>query len=316
VRACPLIALNRRHSRLTLSRSTRPGGYAIALLLAGALWLAGCQPAPPAGYYGPTLTLDEVAARINANNSKIPSLWARQDFQGTIVDEKHQPHGAAAHGVLLYRAPGELRIVAFDDFSQPLFEIGANAEFYWLKIVPQMDTLWWGRMRDAGNAAASPIPARPDLILQVLAIGTINPDFNSPPYTVMHFDNAADAYVLDSLENRPDRLLLRKEVRYDRQTLRPNRVLLFDETGRLALKALLSDFEPVPINGSPKDQWPQLPTVYDLTFIDSNSTMRFTIRDQVLSKNGIPKPGGIQLPNLANPGVSRVIQVDAGSGQP
>jgi hypothetical protein len=287
----------------------------VALVLPCAFLLCGCPPAPRAGYFGPTQTLDEVAARINENNSKLPSLWARQDFQATIVDDKKQPHSAGAHGVLQYRAPDEMWIVANDDFGNRFFEIGATSEFYWLKVVPQLDTLWWGRMSNADKPTASPIPARPDLILQVLAISTINMDFSHNPYTVMHFDNNADAYVIDTLEERSDRLLLRKEVKYDRQTLHPQRVLLFDETGRLALRAMLSDYQPVPVEGVERANWPLIPTIYDLWFPDSGSKMTFTLREQVLSKSGIPKAGSIKLPNLANPGVSNVIQVDKSAGE-
>ena len=39
-----------------------------------------------AGYYGPTLSLEELVGRINENNAKISTLWAREHFEGTIVD--------------------------------------------------------------------------------------------------------------------------------------------------------------------------------------------------------------------------------------
>lgn len=285
-------------------------GILLPLLLS-----AGCCPTPPVAYWGPTISLDELAAKINENNSKVPSLWGRLDFQATIVDSKHQPHSAGAHGVLLYRAPSEMLIVANDDFGGRFFEIGATKEFYWLKVVPQLDTLWWGRMSDVEAPTDSPIPARPDLILQVLAIGTIDPNFAHEPYIVMHFDNNGDAYVVDTLEKQPDRVLLRKEVKYDRQTLLPQRVLLFDETGRLALRAQLSSHEPVPVAGVEKEKWPKIPTIYDLYFPDTGSKMQFMLREQVLAKSGVPHEGSIKLPNLANPGVSNVIQVDKGAGE-
>jgi len=272
--------------------------------------LTGCQPSQETAYFGPTISLDELTSKINANNSQIPTLWARQDFQGTLMDDKHQPHGVSAHGVLLYCAPHDLRIVANDDFGGLLFELGANAEVYWLKVVPQMDTLWWGRMRNAEKPAAVSIPVRPDLIADVLAISTLDANFIHEPYTVMHFDNNGDAYVVDSLQRQRDRLLLRKEIWYDRATLHPVKVQLYDESGRMDLKAQLSDFEPLPTDSADKTSWPLLPTRYDLFFPDSGSTMQFTLRQQALGKSGIPHAGSIQLPNLSKPGVRNVIQVD------
>jgi hypothetical protein len=283
---------------------------ALGSLLAGAILLAGCQPQVHPAYYGPTASLDELVAHIDANNSRIPTLWARQDFQGTIVDDKHQSHSASAHGVLLYRAPDELRIVGDDDFGQPLFELGATADVYWLKVVPGLNTLWWGKMSNAGKPCASAMPVRPDLILQVLAISTISGNFASGPFTVMHFDNDADAYVVDSIDHEPDRMLLRKQVWYDRQTLHPTKVHLYDDSGRMALKAELSDFGSLPLPGVAKDGWPQVPTRYDLFFPDSGSKMQFLLRQQVPSKSGIPRPGSIKMPRLENPGVKNVIQID------
>jgi hypothetical protein len=108
---------------------------------------------------------------------------------------------------------------------------------------------------------------------------------------------------------------LRREVKYDRQTLLPQRVLLFDETGRLALRAQLSGLEPVPVEGLAKEKWPKIATIYDLYFPDSGTKMLFTLREQALTKSGVPHEGSIKLPNLANPGVSNVIQVDKGAGE-
>ena len=138
-----------------------------ALVLLAAVALSACQAnnaQQHAIYTGPTLPLQQVVARINANNAQIPTLWARQDFNGTIIDDKRQAHSVTADGVILYRAPAELRIVDSNEFGN-IFEIGTTADYYWLKIVPQMDTLWWGRMQNAGKPCAASVPLRPDLIL-------------------------------------------------------------------------------------------------------------------------------------------------------
>ena len=105
---------------------------------------------------------------------------AHQSFDGSIVDENKNSHAVSARGVLLYRGPRELRIVANNEFG-PIFEIGCTSELYWLKVNPELDTMWWGRMRNLGKPCGRPIPLRPDLILDVLAVGTIGTNFRDEP---------------------------------------------------------------------------------------------------------------------------------------
>ncbi|HUB26010.1 MAG TPA: hypothetical protein VL992_11325, partial [Tepidisphaeraceae bacterium] len=247
------------------------------VLLLCALCLSACQSQAPQGqaiYTGPTLSLDQVISAINARNIQIPTLWARQDFDGNIVDDKGNSHSISAHGVILYRGPHELRIVADNEFG-PIFEMGATDEFYWLKVIPQTDTLWWGKMKNIGKPCATSVPIRPDYVLDVLAVGLIDPDLLREPYTIMRFNNDADAYMLDTIVRGPDRMLARKEIWYDRTTLLPGLVLLFDDSGRVVLQAHLENYQPLPIDGVPPDRWPQIATLYKLRFPDTGSTMQF-----------------------------------------
>lgn len=283
--------------------------WARASLLVAIALLSACRQEQPQIYTGPTASLDEIVAKINQNNAQIPTLWAHQDFDGSIVDDKHNAHSVSAHGVILYRAPDELRIVASSDFEQPVFEIGATADYYWLKVIPELDTLWWGRMSNVGKPCVSAIPIRPDLILAVLGIGTMDTNFLREPFPIMRFNNDADAYMVDSVVRGPDRLVAQKEIWYDRQTLEPRLILLFDANGRVVLRAHLSDFAPLSGAGAG-----QIATRYNLFFPDTGSKMQFTLSDQALSKNGIPRENSIHLPDLANPGVKNVVQVDKDCG--
>jgi hypothetical protein len=280
------------------------------VLIAFALLLSACQPKGPFPYTGPTSTLDDVLVRINSRNAQIPTLWARQDFDGELIDDKGDSHSISAHGVILYRAPYDLRIIGDSEFG-PIFEIGTTQEDYWLKVIPQLDTLWWGKMKNIGKPCANSVPVRPDLIRDVLAIETINANLLQEPNPVMRFNNDADAYMIDFLIRGSDRMLVQKEIWYDRQTLLPGLVLLFDANGRVVLRAHLLNYQPLPIDGLPPDRWPEIATQYNLRFPDTGSTMQFTLSQQAISKNGVPRPGSIHLPNLNSPGVKNVVQVDA-----
>jgi hypothetical protein len=291
-----------------------------ALLLALTLLLTGCPPAPPpqAPLNVPVDSLTDIILRINANNRQIPTLWAHQQFDGVIHDDKGNAHVVSAYsGVLLYRAPSEMRLLASNEFG-PIFEVGLNDQNYWMKVVPELDTLWWGKTANIGKPCGKPIPIRPDLLMNVLALGQIDPILVHEPFPILRFNNTADCYMIDFLDRLPDRLVVEKEIWYDRQTLNPTEVLLYEPDGRKLVSARLSKFQPVPIDGQPQDAWPTVATDYDLFFYDNGNTMKFRLSDIALTDpktHTIPKAGSIHLPDLQRPDVKNVIQLDADCDQ-
>src|SRR5947207_2928673 len=69
----------RRASRATV------GGMVLSALF---IFSAGCAHTTkqPQGYWGPTKSLNEVVAQVNANNWAIPTLYARQEIQADLYD--------------------------------------------------------------------------------------------------------------------------------------------------------------------------------------------------------------------------------------
>jgi hypothetical protein len=126
----------------------------------------------------------------------------------------------------------------------------------------------------------------------------------------MRFDNNSDAYVVDSIVHSADRMRVEKEVWYDRQTLQPGLVYLYDDNGRIVLAAQLNQVQPLSVAGLPAGQQPPIATLYKLQFPDTGSKMQFTLSDQAISHNGIPRPGGIHMPDPDSAGVKNVIQID------
>lgn len=261
----------------------------------------------PQPYYGPTLTMAQVVQRINANNRPIRSLWARQSFEAHLVDDKGQSHFVNGDGSLLYLKPRDLKITGNKPFVK-IFEIGSTADRYWLAIPEQLDTMWWGWYRNVGKPCARDVPIRPDLVIQVLGVGDIDTDFNHQPAPVMRFNPDADAYMFVWSVHGPDRWIAQKEIWYDRKTLHPELVLLFDANGRVVLRAYLSDFAPVEMDAAAKEPPPMVPTNYRLFFPDSGSTLTFQLKDVRMTYKGVPRPGTIRFP--VEPEVSQVIQVD------
>src|SRR5437660_459725 len=125
-------------------------GRRLTILLA--LAIAGCglpkKPAARQPYNGPTDPMAKVVAEINANNSRIATLWSRiKSFEITVFDEKGSSHSANGYnGNLLFRKPRDLYTTGSEP-TTTVFTIGSNSERFW---VASPDTLWWGNYKNLG----------------------------------------------------------------------------------------------------------------------------------------------------------------------
>ncbi len=273
--------------------------------------LTGCPPPPPPpkGYYGITHEMPEVVSRINANNARIHSLWAKMDFTAVMYDDDNRGHRVDGDGTVIYLKPGHLRMVGTKPFVGRIFEIGGNAERYWLIVQPEVSEMWWGWHRNLGKPCARELPIPPDLVTEVFGVSDIARNFLQQPVPTMRFSNEDDAYLfLWSVAGR-DRWIARKEVWYDRATFLPIRVIFYDDDGRALLRAKLSEHKPVEVEGSVEGEQPRIATRYDLFFPETKTTMLFTLGSVRERNRGVPTPRSFPFP--AEPGVDRITQIDA-----
>lgn len=288
----------------------------LSLCAAGMLGITGCR-APvrdaPRGYFGPTESIHAVVQKVNANNEQIPTLRGAGDFEAWI---KEDPNGKTqfVNGelTLLYSRPHSMRLIGKKDVMGSIFEIASNDERYWMIVRPPDNAehlMWWGTHANAANVDPKKIPVRPDLVLEVLGLQTLSTNLLEPPMPVMRFNNDKDAYMVVWHERLPDRLVALKEIWYDRVTLRPKLVLLFDANGRIVLRAYLSNHKPLEVPGVAPAEWPDVATRYELLFPDTGSKMIIRLVDDVaLKRNNAPNPRSFLFPE--DPGVSRVIPID------
>jgi hypothetical protein len=272
----------------------------LAIILSGCAKTARTQPP----YYGPTEPMSQLVEEINANNAKITTLRAAHSFEATLVDDKGKSRSFSGDGALLYMKPDNLLLTAGGIIK--FFEIGSNPEEYWFTAFPdEVSTQWYGNQNNLTEQGARQIPIRPDLLLEVLGVSEINTNFLQPPVPVMRFNNDARAYML--VWNRPlrGRWAAEKEVWYDVETKLPKLVLLFDENGRIILRAYLGDHRPIP------GAQGQIATTYDLFFPENKSHMAFRLTDVqpsiVKGKIKIPNPGSFARPT--DPGVKKQIEI-------
>ena len=280
----------------------------------------GCRPRTGAGeqmqppWTGPTQPMAEVVNEINANNAAVPTLWSRHYFEANITDpQRKRSDFANGDGVLVYKSPRGMRLVGTKPgLGEAIFEIGSSDDRYWmiLRVPNRPATMWWGWYRNLGRDCVDMrnLPIRPDLVLEVLGIGTVNTNFMEPPVPVMRFNNDAHAYMF--VWNYPARShwAAQKEIWYDRATKLPRRVFLFDENGRVVVRARLSGHAPVEIEGTPAEQSPKVARRYELFFPDTGSTMTFDLDEVAPDRKGVPTRIGVKFPE--NPKVDEVIQLD------
>src|SRR4051794_39047312 len=182
----------------------------LSVFICGSL-VVGCGPKKPVAnppYVGPTESMNEVVEAINLNNRRLPTLWAsmkRNGLEASIVDDHGKRDDEVLGGTLLYRAPGEVKVVGHHDVAGDVVEIGSNKDVYWMLVREGPKTAWWGRYKYLGAQCSQPIPIRPELVLQVLGISTINQDFEALPVPVMRFNNDSDCYMFIWNTKLPDR---------------------------------------------------------------------------------------------------------------
>jgi hypothetical protein len=300
------------------TRRTLLPAAAAAAALTALIALAGCgtrvdTTAPRAGKPQRDLVTEpmwKVVEDINRNNTALPTLWARHTFEATVVDDKNKPHFVNGDGALLYKTPRGMRLAGTKPVVGTVFEIGSTEERFWLKLVPEVDTMWWGNYANVGKPCAGEIPIRPDLVFEVLGIATIGSDFTAPPVPTMRFNPESDVYMFVWNAPLADRWVAQREIWYDRQFKRPTKVLLFDENGRVVLRALLGGHRKVRVANTPQDRWPVVATDFALLFPDNGTKMSIRLDDVVLDKNGIPARRGISFPDPDRANVRTVIQID------
>jgi hypothetical protein len=281
--------------------------------------LAGCithttPPTKKEPYSGPTQSLADVVAEINANNERLTTLWARHYYEATVFDEKKKSHFVNGDGVVQYRRPYDMRLTGDKPAAGRIFDLGSNETHYWFTLVPEVNTRWWGKYEHLGKPCVDQsIPIRPDLVMEVLGVGHINTNFLEEPAPVMRFNNDADAYMFVWNVRLRDRWVAQKEIWYDRKTKLPKLVLLFDENGRIVLRAYLTKHKPVDVGDDnvPQDARPVIATDFRLFFPDTGTKMTLELADIKLQHKGWPKEASFSFdPTQRSGDDTRDIQID------
>jgi hypothetical protein len=290
---------------------------AVALLLSGAACCPHIKPPTTRYYTGQTSSIYEVVEQINANNRPITTLYADHHFRFFTHDAKDHVQTIDGDGQLFFRKhatkPDDLLLTGENVALGPVFEIGSNSgpsAQFWVALIPKVHKEWWGYYRNIDKPCLDPKPPiRPDLVTEVLGVSDIPDNLLQSPATTMRFDNYEDAYVFAWIEQLRDRLIIRKEIWYDRQTFLPMRVILYDENGRALIRATLTNHEPVAGTDRIK-----IARNFQLEFPDTRDLLYMTLYAPRLSKKGragttVPSNAVFKMRDMSDPQLQK-IQID------
>ena len=132
---------------ILLATAIGMGAIGMGALGLGALGLVGCSSPAPAevGYFGDTLTLPQLVERVNQNNDKLPTLWAREKFEAEIVDrKKNKTNRIDGYGNLLFTGPNQMKLTAKNEVAD-LFEMGSGCGRSMTRSFGGGNTLIWTR---------------------------------------------------------------------------------------------------------------------------------------------------------------------------
>lgn len=237
----------------------------------------------PAIYTGPTDPLDVVLARINANNNQIRTLVANGTFGATLGKDQRYLNGQVT---LLHTKPNKLLLKLNKDIASEVLTAGSNGQRWWVSAFGDVDTTWYGTPQRAANADPR-LPISPELIADVLGVATLDLDMLAQPVPTMRFNPNYDCYMLEWHVPITDRWVTLREVWYDRQTLEPRRIWLFDRNGRVAVAAQLSDFSPME-DAADTTAAPKMARTFDLFFPETQSHVTFRFDDVRSTRNKRP----------------------------
>ncbi len=291
---------------------------AITIIAAsGCLLLCGCPPQSPdvpvrSGEVERSLTA--IVSTINANNSQIdrPLYASAVQVSAQFVDDRGKAHSYSLEGGLLVRSPSDFRLDLRHPLSEPIMQVAANSDEFWLWIRPETSTYWWGRFANVGKPCMDAMPLRPDELADVLGMRPLPNGRDGSIGPARIFGDKYDRLIY--LRRSNDAFSVEREYWVERTSPFLVRLILFrDAMGRRSMNALLDDY---------RAAWSGGPLVaHKISVYWPQHDGRPEQGRLLLTIDRWTEPGRISSRAFVRPvsapeGISRTVQVDAECGGP
>ena len=222
-------------------RTAAHNGVAVLFSVAALAGLvaAGCGPTrgPFAAPAGPQMTPPEVFAAHNAWADSIEHIWSRTTV--CLV----MPRGESRGEHVRYDTEGHLFLTKPDRLflhgqvvGQEVFKMGLDPERFWLWVRPGTNTVWTGRRGGEGERRFLLSPAD---LLAVLGVFPID----LAPDELAVFETQPNQYVFTQQRVFGGEKTPVRRTWFDRRSLRPVRIDLFDDAGIHVVMAELLRYE-------------------------------------------------------------------------
>ncbi len=213
--------------------------------------LPGCPPeGPRQPEMGPIIPLPDAIVTVNANNQAFAGgLQGTGIARGHFKDRDGKRRSFDCDAKLLVIPPFHLRL-DLQNLGQSQVLFGSNDEMYWLHIVPEIDTYWWGHYAALNKADTDGLAIRPDMVVEALGIQQMVSDTRG---TAGPFQRVVGEYQqwLFVVYDEKGQGVLHKEYWVRRAEPRVIEQILFrDHLGRLIMRSSLSDYRPFGEGGS------------------------------------------------------------------
>jgi len=184
--------------------------------------------APPAQ----EASLSDLIASVNAQSKAIQTLAATVDLEPTagsvysgVIKEYHDVKSyILAQRPAMIRMVGQAPVVRTD-----IFDMASDGEEFWL-FVPSKNKFIVGKI-GVQTPAKNPLEnLRPQHILEALLIPPVDPD-SERAFRYEAEDGARRYYIVEVLEKGSDSLNLKRQIWFDREDLRIDRVEFFGPQG-------------------------------------------------------------------------------------
>jgi hypothetical protein len=262
---------------------------------------------------GPTLPLDRVIGAINNRTAGLSTLWAAGTFELEVDDANKREFVNGDVGVNYMRkstsiqgaspTPSGLRIIG-TKVSKTVFDAGVTDARFWLSLPEGVETTWYGSLDAAVPFDDVRLPVRPDALLAALGWEPLPTDLIRPPVPVMRFNPDYDAYMITWSIPHVDRWVCVREIWFDRQTLEPRLVWVFDRDGRVIVRGRFLDYRNV--DGVDVT----LASRMELWFVESKSKLVLKLEDMRLKRGNRPSEASFRF-DPARSGARNVVNLDA-----
>lgn len=288
-----------RHSFVRLSRARAGAALSCLLVLIGCNGHRDGEMEP-----GPVLPLGSAIALANANAAGLPAgLQALGSARGHVTVDSQEKRHFDCDANLLVIPPRHLRL-DLRTLGQTQVLFGSNEQVYWLHVVPQVDTYWWGRYAEIELTDIANIPIRPDMIVEALGIVGLPTDTTGSEGPFQRVEGEHQQLLFVTYDPAGQGRLYKEYWLSRRGDRRIEQIIFRDDLGREQMRSRLSDYRPLGGDG------PLLPHRVDVTWPERDAHLLLRVRTWKPQPALTPEHRAFQPPYTGEQQYKKVVDID------